>query len=206
MAKSLIDAIKDKDWHAANEAFSGIMQRKIADRLVSERKELFKEQDGRFDALDPKKEKQADDDAAEDDVKKKGETRGTITGKKYTYSKEFQDAAKKDGPSAEVDKDNPKKIIVKEDEKSNPKTSKTLPFGPLGTKPMNVKEDADVKRVERRNVMGRNTNQYRVAVRSKGNGDDAMAGRSDKEGYVWKGITDWQEFPSQDAAEKALRK
>jgi ribosomal protein L40E len=39
----LIQAIKNKNWAQANEAFSGIMQHKVADQLSTVKKTIFKE-------------------------------------------------------------------------------------------------------------------------------------------------------------------
>lgn len=42
-AYDILKAIKSKNWHAANEAFSSAVTSKIADRLATERKSIFKE-------------------------------------------------------------------------------------------------------------------------------------------------------------------
>jgi hypothetical protein len=42
-ALTILQAIKAKDWHAANEAFARVINQKIADRLVQERQVAFNE-------------------------------------------------------------------------------------------------------------------------------------------------------------------
>ncbi len=39
----ILTAIRQKDWHTANQAFAAAMQQKIADRLATERKTVFNE-------------------------------------------------------------------------------------------------------------------------------------------------------------------
>lgn len=42
-ASDIIAAVKNRDWHSANQAFAQAMQQKLADRLAVERKQVFKE-------------------------------------------------------------------------------------------------------------------------------------------------------------------
>lgn len=42
-AADILQAIKNRDWHSANQAVAQTLQQKLADRLALERKTVFKE-------------------------------------------------------------------------------------------------------------------------------------------------------------------
>jgi hypothetical protein len=46
----VLNAVKARDWSAANQAFAQTMQQKLADRLAQERKTMFKEDVESWDA------------------------------------------------------------------------------------------------------------------------------------------------------------